>query len=90
LIFCTPHSADGAAPEQLRGRSVYGLDDGAWDSPGLRELLETELAQRRVVESFALRLPAPGGGTREALVNARRLGNGDGRRPLLLLAFQLP
>jgi two-component system CheB/CheR fusion protein len=83
--------AIGESPENLRGRSVYGLGEGAWDSPELRTLLETELAQHRVVESFALRLPAAqGDGSRDAVVSARRVSGGDGRRPLLVLAFQLP
>jgi two-component system CheB/CheR fusion protein len=70
------------------GRQLYELGNRQWDIPKLRELLETELPGKQVVESFAVEHDFPAIGQRRMLLNARRItGKADGAQ-LILLAIE--
>ncbi|MDO8990417.1 MAG: chemotaxis protein CheB [Sideroxyarcus sp.] len=76
------------APQDTVGRHLYELGNRQWDIPKLRELLETELPNKQVVEGFEVEHDFPGIGKRRMLLNARRIvGNAEGKQ-LILLAIE--
>jgi two-component system CheB/CheR fusion protein len=76
------------APQDTVGRPLYELGNRQWDIPKLRELLETELPAKQVVESFKVEHDFPAIGKRRMLLNARRItGKADGAQ-LILLAIE--
>ncbi len=66
------------------GKSLFEIQNGQWDIPQLRTLLEGIIPKNTTVESFELSLHVTGSYTREMIVNARSFENGD----LILLALQ--
>jgi two-component sensor histidine kinase len=74
--------------EDTRNQKLFALDNGAWDIPGLHTLLERSLADRPVVEGFAIAENFPRIGARDFLLHARKvLGTGD-ENALILLGFE--
>ncbi len=70
------------------GRQLYELGNRQWDIPKLRELLETELPSKQIVEGFEVEHDFPVIGKRKMLLNARRInGKADGAQ-LILLAIE--
>jgi hypothetical protein len=75
------------APQDTVGRQLYELGNRQWDIPKLRELLETELPAKQIVEGFEVVHEFPVIGQRKMLLNARRItGKTDGA--LILLAIE--
>jgi two-component system CheB/CheR fusion protein len=67
---------------------LYALDDGQWDIPELRRLLEQILAESTIMTDFVVEHDFPRIGHRRFLLNARRLeGVSDGPHRILL-AFE--
>ncbi|MFZ2161601.1 MAG: chemotaxis protein CheB [Sideroxyarcus sp.] len=76
------------APHDIVGRQLYELGNRQWDIPRLRQLLETELPDRQIVEGFEVEHDFPVIGKRKMLLNARRItGKTDGAQ-LSLLAIE--
>ncbi|MDO8926972.1 MAG: chemotaxis protein CheB [Sideroxyarcus sp.] len=76
------------APQDTVGRPLYELGNRQWDIPKLKELLETELPSKQVVEGFEVEHDFPAIGKRRMLLNARRItGKADGSQ-LILLAIE--
>ncbi len=75
------------APEQTVGRKIYGLGNGQWDIPGLRELLENILPKNRVMDGYVVEHGFPGLGPRRMVLNARRIVTALGKAELILLAM---
>lgn len=76
------------APQDTVGRQLYELGNRQWDIPKLRELLETELPNKQVIEGFEVVHDFPVIGQRKMLLNARRItGKTDGAQ-LILLAIE--
>ena len=71
----------------MEGRSVYELNDGQWDVPELRVLLDDVLTRNSSFEDFEVTLQVPALGGRRMLLNARRLEAGGGRGVAILLAM---
>ena len=76
------------SPDEMEGRDLYALGDGAWDLPELRELLETILPGNTAFEDFRVEHDFPGVGRRVLLLNGRRIVNAEGEPELILLAFE--
>jgi two-component system CheB/CheR fusion protein len=75
-------------PQDTVGRQLYELGNRQWDIPKLRELLETELPSKQVIEGFEVEHDFPVIGKRKMLLNARRItGKADGTQ-LILLAIE--
>lgn len=76
------------APQDTVGRHLFELGNRQWDIPKLRELLETELPGKQVIEGFEVEHDFPTIGKCKMLLNARRItGKADGTQ-LILLAIE--
>jgi len=75
------------AQEQTVGRKIYELNNGQWDIPALRDLLEHILPQRRLMQGFVVEHDFPGLGKRRMVLNARRIETAPGDTELILLAM---
>jgi len=70
--------------EETQNRPIYDLGNGQWNIPKLRELLETVLPSNGRVEDFAVSHDFPRLGSREMMLNARRIEPKLGQRLILL------
>src|SRR5215218_8104833 len=71
-----------------QGRKIYDLDDGVWNIPELRLLLEKIVPEHGVMEGFEVERDFPRIGRRAMLLNARKVfyeGNGH---TTILLGFE--
>jgi two-component system, chemotaxis family, CheB/CheR fusion protein len=75
-------------PEQAEGRLIFDLAGGAWRIPKLRGLLEDILPRNSFFNDFEVTQDFPHIGRRTMLLNARRLDQGDGVPPMVLLAIE--
>ncbi len=73
---------------ETEDKPIYALDDGAWNQPQLRELLEQILPSNTQFENFQLEAEFPGVGLRRFLLSARRVHQTADHTPLILLAMQ--
>jgi two-component system CheB/CheR fusion protein len=78
--------AFGVTREEVEGRLLYEIGDGAWNIAALRHLLETVLPRDSEMRDFEVIHEGPP--RRTLLLNARRLAHEDGRVRLILLAFE--
>ena len=74
--------------EDVEGRSLYKLNDGAWDEPKLRKLLEESIRDRHFFSGFDLDQDFPGLGRRRFLLNTRRLAGQTEEEEKILLAME--
>ena len=74
--------------EDVEGRSLYNLNDGAWDDPRLRKLLEESIRDRHFFSDFDLKRDFPGVGRRRFLLNTRRLAGQSEDAEKILLAME--
>jgi signal transduction histidine kinase/CheY-like chemotaxis protein len=65
------------------GQFVYSLGGGSWDIPGLRDLLVRVLSSGESFDNFEVECEFPSIGTKELIINARRLDHVD----LILVAI---
>jgi two-component system, chemotaxis family, CheB/CheR fusion protein len=72
---------------EVEGRSFFELRDRQWDLPQLRRLLEQVVPQDHVVRDFEVAIEGHGS-HRTWLLDARRLHQADGHRPLILLSME--
>jgi two-component system CheB/CheR fusion protein len=72
---------------RVQGRSLFELGGRRWDNPALRQMLERVLPQNNVVNDFQVTINASGG-SRTFLLDARRLQQTGGHRPLILLSME--
>jgi two-component system CheB/CheR fusion protein len=89
------HSANEAfyrtfnvAGEDMTDRSLFELDHGSWDIPGLRHQLEDIIPRTRVLTDLAITHEFPRIGRRSLLLNARLLKTPGGRPKEILLGIQ--
>lgn len=76
------------SPEHAQGRSLFALDNGAWDIPALRTLLNLVATEHSVMEGFEVVHEFPRIGARALLLHARRAIDGDASRTMILLGFE--
>jgi two-component system, chemotaxis family, CheB/CheR fusion protein len=75
--------------EETEGRLLYELGDGRpWDIPELRRLLEQIPSHEKVLDGYEVEQELAHGGRKTMLLNARRLLQESGQRPLILLAIE--
>jgi two-component sensor histidine kinase len=77
-----------AEPRNTQGRKLYELDDGQWNIPALRTVLEDVIPKHRTVEAYEVEHEFPTIGRRIMLLNARQVLDEDGRGSALLLAIE--
>jgi chemotaxis protein methyltransferase CheR len=76
-------------PEAVQGRLLYELgDDGQWDIPKLRHLLEKVIPQHDVIEDFEVDHVFPGIGHRTMLLNARQIFYDRGAPATILIGIE--
>ncbi len=74
--------------KQTIGQRIYDLGNRQWDIPELRRLLEEILPADTHFDDYRVEHVFPKIGRRTMLVNARRLEQADGQRPLILLVIE--
>jgi PAS domain S-box-containing protein len=74
--------------DETVGRSLYELDNHAWDIPQLRMLLGKVLPKQHVLNDFEVEHDFGSIGRRSMLLNARALHRGGDRPDLILLAIE--
>jgi len=89
-------SANGAfyetfaiTPAETERQLIYGLGNGGWDMPRLRELLEKILPTNSRFDRFEIEHVFPGVGRKVVVLNARRLERQIGLPGLILLAMEV-
>ena len=86
--FCNMFGVNNA---DAIGTTIYNLDQGMWDSPELRRLLEEMLPRHNQIEDFELDIPfipSQRGGTKSLLINARRIDGDVDRDDAILLTIE--
>ena len=79
----------GIMPPDAERQVIYGLGNGAWDIPRLRELLEKILPTNSQFDHFEIDHVFPGVGRKVIILNARRLERQMGLPGLILLAMEV-
>ena len=74
-------------PAETESRLIYDLGDGQWKIPELRRLLEEIIPQNSRVDDFEISHDFPRIGSRDMLLNARRVELQPGH-PFILLAIE--
>ncbi|MBC7806479.1 MAG: SpoIIE family protein phosphatase [Akkermansiaceae bacterium] len=82
------YSAFSVSPETTQGQFLYDLGNGQWDIPGLRVLLEEVVPQSTVVRDFPVTHTFPDIGTRNMILNARKIWQLGDHSALVLLAIE--
>ncbi|MGM0644083.1 MAG: PAS domain S-box protein [Thermodesulfobacteriota bacterium] len=75
-------------PEETLGSLIYDLGSRQWDIPELRQLLETLLPQKMILDDYELNHEFAGLGRRTMLFNAREIPRKYGKERLILLAIE--
>jgi len=78
----------GEDPVKAHGRSLFELSDGQWNIPGLCELLQNVVPQRRAVEDFEFEKTFAKLGKRTIQVNALPIRDESGESRMVLLAIK--
>ena len=79
----------GANPQDTQGQLFYDLDNGRWNIPALRRLLEEVIPQHRAIEGYEVEHEFPTIGRRTMLLNARQVFEEEyPDSTLLLLAIE--
>lgn len=76
------------APQDISGQAIYDIDDQHWNTPAIREVLETILPREQNLEDYPIEHDFPGKGRRNLRLNARRIVDAAGNTQLILLAIQ--
>lgn len=82
------HDTYGLAADEVGGRSLFAIGDGRWDHPELRTLLTRILPERTEIRDLPLRLHLRGLGSREMMVNARRVRDPRAPSEHILLSIE--
>ena len=72
-------------PEKIKDKYIYDIQDGLWNMPKLRQLLEEIIRENNEFRDFEVNYEAPGAGRRFMLLNARRVAREE---QLILLAVE--
>ncbi|MCF8026264.1 MAG: PAS domain S-box protein [Desulfobacteraceae bacterium] len=75
-------------PEESLGRLIYHLGNRQWDIPKLRQLLETLLPQKTIVEDYEVEQEFAELGRRTMLLNARQIQRSPVGESIILLAIE--
>ncbi len=75
--------------DETIGHLIYDLGDRQWDVPELRKLLETILPYNLNIENYVMEAVFPNIGSRNVVLNARRINRKIPSNPLILLAIEI-
>jgi two-component system, chemotaxis family, CheB/CheR fusion protein len=75
--------------EEALGQCFYDLNKRQWDSPALRELIESLLMHKDSFEEYKLEFNFPGSDQRIILLNARRITGRMGGKNMILLSMEM-
>lgn len=75
-------------PEETENKSVYKLNENAWDIPKLKILLEKILPKNTYFDNYEVEIDFPHIGQRTILLNARRTYRQVNNTEAILLAFE--
>jgi two-component system CheB/CheR fusion protein len=78
----------GYTPGSVEKHSLFALDNGQWDNPALRQLLEKVLPANERFHDFPVEHTFPRVGKRKLLLNSCRLIRATGETALILLAME--
>ena len=81
------HSKFKTTEKEIEGHYLYEINNGQWDIPKLRELLDEILPEKKELDDFEVTQMFPSLGKRSMCLNARQIGNINGE-PLILLAIE--
>jgi two-component sensor histidine kinase len=76
------------AGHDIRGHLIYEIEDGQWDIPELRTILETIAKDHATVEGYEVDRDFPRVGRRIMLLNARKVSYAEAEQTTTLLAFE--
>jgi two-component system, chemotaxis family, CheB/CheR fusion protein len=76
------------AAGDIERQVIFGLNNGQWDIPGLRRLLEEVLPKNSAFTDLQVEHDFPGLGHKVLLLNARRLEQASGLPGLIFLAIE--
>jgi two-component system cell cycle sensor histidine kinase/response regulator CckA len=76
------------SPQETKGRYLYDLGDGQWNIPALRTLLEKILPKDLMITGYEVEHDFPLIGSKTMKLSARRLTQGDGAEPTVLMALE--
>jgi chemotaxis protein methyltransferase CheR len=74
--------------QNIQGHLIYEIDDGQWNIPELRTILETIAKDYATVEGYEVNRDFPRVGRRIMLLNARKVFYAEGAHTTTLLAFE--
>jgi PAS domain S-box-containing protein len=74
--------------QDVRGHLIYEIDDGQWNIPELRTILETIAKDNATIEGYEVDREFPRVGRRIMLLNARKVFYAEGAHTTTLLAFE--
>ncbi len=73
---------------ETQDQELFALDNGAWNIPALRMLLERIIPDQTAMEGFEVTHEFPRIGLRNLLLNARKMVDANNAPKLILLAFE--
>ena len=76
------------AGQDLRGQVLFDIDDGQWNIPELRELLQTIAKDQETIEGYEVDREFPVIGRRTMLLDVRKVFYEEGAHNNVLLAFE--
>jgi PAS domain S-box-containing protein len=74
--------------KETEKKLIYRLENGQWDNPKLRHLLEKILPQKTFFQDFEIEHDFPEIGKRYLLLNARKVVQKNSNEPMILLAME--
>jgi len=74
--------------QDIRGHLIYEIEDGQWNIPELRAILETIANEHATIEGYEVDREFPRVGRRIMLLNARKVFYEDAGHTTTLLAFE--
>jgi two-component system, sensor histidine kinase PdtaS len=83
MSFCRAFHVDLAA---ALGQEIFTLGSGEWDVPQFRALLGATVSGDAAIDAYEMDITVAGGGTRNLVLNARKLDYGTAQPVRLLLA----
>lgn len=78
----------GLGPEETEGKSIFELEQGGWNVPELRTLLQKTQHENQSFEGFQVEREFPGVGFKRLLLNARMLRDDRQETGRVLLAME--
>jgi two-component system CheB/CheR fusion protein len=77
-----------STPAEIEGKLIYELENGEWDIPEFRKLLEKILPENSSYENFRIKTDSRLPESRELSINARKIVMEGVKRELILVAIE--